>query len=152
MAQLPAIRAMFSRLGLSKPAAHFMVHDQSIDSLAILTRLSDDQIDNLCSICRKPGGMIAHPNAGDQDPAAANGVNHPAEHRNPGISVAALHAENMKLAAFHLRLMTNVSRACDVGDITIVNIERARNYKIEIEAHENVKLTDAPVLKPQKIF
>ena len=71
---------------------------------------------------------------------------------NPGISVAALHAENMKLAAFYLRLMMNVSRACDVGDITIVNIERARNYKIEIEAHTNVKLTDAPALKPQKVF
>ena len=73
MAQLPAMRAMFSRLGLSTPAAHFMVHDQSIDSIAILTCLFDDQIENLCSICRKPGGMIAHPNAGDQDPAAANG-------------------------------------------------------------------------------
>jgi hypothetical protein len=48
--------------------------------------------------------------------------------------------------------MTNVSRACAIGDITIANIESARNYKIEIEAHENLKLTDAPALKPQKVF
>jgi hypothetical protein len=31
-------------------------------------------------------------------------------------------------------------------------IESARNYKIEIEAHKNLKLTDAPALKPQKVF
>jgi len=152
MAELPAMRTMLSRLGLSAPAAHFMVHDQSIDSLAVLTRQSDDQIDKLCSICRKPGGQIRHPQAGQQVFGAAVGVLHPNVYANPGISVAALHAENMKLAAFHLRLMTNVSRVCEIGDITIVNIERARNYKIEIEAHENLKLTDAPTLKPQKVF
>jgi hypothetical protein len=115
-----------------------MVHDQSIDTLAILTRLSDDQIDKLCSICRKPGGQIRHPNAGLQVAGAAAGVVHADVFANPGISVAALHAENIKLAAFHLRLMTNVSRQCDVGDITIANIERARNYKIEMEAHETL--------------
>jgi hypothetical protein len=46
MANLPAMRTMFSRLGLSEQATHFMVHDQSID-LAILTRITDDQIDKL---------------------------------------------------------------------------------------------------------
>jgi hypothetical protein len=74
MANLPAMRTMFSRLGLSEQAAHFMVHDQSIDSLAILTRITDDQIDKLCSICRKPGGMIRHPHAGKQIPGSAIGV------------------------------------------------------------------------------
>jgi hypothetical protein len=123
MAHLPAMRTMFSRLGLSAQAAHFMVHDQSIDSLAILTRITDDQIDKLCSICRKPGGMIRHPNTGTQIQGSAVRVLYPDEHANPGISVAALHAENMKLAAFHLRLMTNVSRACEIGDITIADIE-----------------------------
>jgi hypothetical protein len=152
MANLPAMRSMFGRLGLSPEAAHFMVHDQSIDTLAILTRLDDEQIDKLCSICRKPGGQIRHPNAGLQVQGAVAGVVHADVYANPGISVAALHAENIKLAAFHLRLMTNVSRQCDVGDITIANIERARNYKIEMEAHENLKLTDAPVLKVQKVF
>jgi hypothetical protein len=48
--------------------------------------------------------------------------------------------------------MTNVSRICAFADVTIVNIEAARNYKVEIEAHENLKLTDAPTLKPQKVF
>jgi hypothetical protein len=46
--------------------------------------------------------MICHPNAGKQIPGPAVGVLHPDEHANPGISVAALHAENMELAAFHL--------------------------------------------------
>jgi hypothetical protein len=102
MAHLPEMRTMSGWLGLSTQAAHFMVHDQSIDSLAILTCISDDQIDKLCSICRKPGGMICHPSAGLQILGAAVGVLHPDEHANPGISVAVLHAENMKLAAFHL--------------------------------------------------
>jgi len=140
-----AMRGLFGRLGLSQSAAHFVVHDQSINELMILKRLSDDEIESLCRICRKPGGQIINPaNAGD--PAL------PAVINNPGISVAALHQENIKLAAFYLRLMSNVSRVCDFADVTLVNIETARNYKVEIEAHENLKLTDAPTLKPQKVF
>ena len=31
-------------------------------------------------------------------------------------------------------------------------IKTARNYKEEIEAHRNLKITDAPTLEPQKVF
>jgi hypothetical protein len=48
--------------------------------------------------------------------------------------------------------MTNVSRFRAFADVTIVNIEAARNYKVEIEAHKNSKLTGAPTLKPQMRF
>ena len=140
-----AMRGLFGRLGLSTPAAHFVVHDQSINELSILKRLTDDEIESLCRICRKPGGQIINP-AHAADPLE------PAVIANPGISVAALHQENIKLAAFYLRLMTNVSRDCAFADVTIANIENARNYKVEIEAHENLKLTDAPTLKANKVF
>lgn len=139
-----AMRGLFVRLGLSQPAAHFVVHDQSINQLSILQRLSDDEIDSLCRICRKPGGQIINPNAGN--PGETDVIT------NPGISVAALHTENIKLAAFYLRLMANVSRARVFADVTLTNIEAARNYKEEIEAHENLKITDAPTLKPTKVF
>jgi hypothetical protein len=140
-----AMRSLFGRLGLSNAAAHFVVNDQSIDELMILKRLSDDEIESLCRICRKPGGQIINPAYDADRTLNANIV-------NPGISVAALHQENIKLAAFYLRLMANVSRACAFADVTLNNIETARNYKVEIEAHENLKLTDAPTLKPQKVF
>jgi hypothetical protein len=53
-----AMRTLFGRLGLSNDAAHFIAHDQSINSLPILKRLTDDVIESLCRICRKPGGQI----------------------------------------------------------------------------------------------
>jgi hypothetical protein len=139
-----AMRALFGRLGLSVSAAHFVVNDQSINELMILKRLSDDKSESLCRICRKPGGQIINP-AHAADPTLNANI------QNPGISVAALHQENIKLAAFYVRLMANVSRVCDFADVTLVNIETARNYKVEIEAHENLKLTDAPTLEPQKV-
>ena len=108
------MRGLFVRLGLSQPAAHFVVHDQSINQLSILQRLSDDEIDSLCRICRKPGGQIINPNAGED--GATDVIT------NPGISVAALHTENIKLAAFYLRLMANVSRARVFADVTLTNI------------------------------
>jgi hypothetical protein len=140
-----AMRGLFGRLGLSISASHFVVNDQSINELMILKRLSDDEIESLCHICRKPGGQIINP-------AHAGDPTLPANIQNPGISVAALHQENIKLADFYLRLMANVSRVCGFADVTLVNIKTARNYKVEIEAHENLKLTDAPTLKPQKVF
>jgi hypothetical protein len=140
----PAMRGLFGRLGLSQPAAHFVVHDQSINQLSILQRLTDDEVESLCRICRKPGGQIINPNAADPG--------QPDVMANPGISVAALHTENIKLAAFYLRLMANVSRVRVLADVTLINIEAARNYKEEIEAHENLKVTDAPTLKPTKVF
>ena len=97
------------------------------------------------SIGRKPGGQIINPDHA-VDP------NEPANIKNPGISVAALHQENNKLAAFYLCLMANVSRVCDFADVSLVNVQTARKYKLEIEAHENIKLTDAPTLKPQKVL
>jgi hypothetical protein len=139
------MRALFCRLGLSVSAAHFVVNDQSIDELMILKRLSDDEIESLCRICRKLGGQTINPAHAAVLTLNANIV-------NPGISVAALHQENIKLAAFYVRLMANVSRKCEFANVTLVNIETARNYKVEIEAHENLKLTDVPTLKPQKVF
>jgi hypothetical protein len=65
------MRALFGRLGLSTSAAHFVVNDQSINSLTILKRLSDDEIESLCRICRKPGGQIINPaHAGDATQSA----------------------------------------------------------------------------------
>jgi hypothetical protein len=94
----------------------------------------------LCRICRKPGGQIINPDHA-VDP------NELANTKNLGISIAALHQENIKLAAFYLRLMANVYRVCD-----LVNVETACNYKVEIEAHEDLKLTDVPTLEPQKVL
>ena len=97
------------------------------------------------SICRKPGGQIINPDHA-VDP------NEPVNIKNPGISVVALHQENNIPAAFYLFLMANVSTVCDFSDVTLVNVQTARNYKVEIEAHGNLELTDPPTLKPQKVL
>ena len=84
------------------------------------------------SICCKPGGQIINPDHA-VDP------NEPVNIKNPGISVVALHQENNIPAAFYLFLMANVSRVCNFADVTLVNVETARTYKVGIEAHETTK-------------
>ena len=147
-----AMRGLFGRLGLSPQAAHFMVHDQSINSLTILKRLTDDSIKELCRVCRKPGGMIVHPNAGAPVAGGAAGAVYPAMYPNPGIAIAALHADNIKLASFYIRTCANVSRTCAFADVTLGSIETMRDYKIEIEAQVNLKISEAPKINANKVF
>lgn len=146
------MRGLFGRLGLSPQAAHFMVHDQSINSLTILKRLTDDSIKELCRVCRKPGGMIVHPNAGAPVAGGAAGAVYPAMYPNPGIAIAALHADNIKLASFYIRTCANVSRTCAFADVTLGSIETMRDYKIEIEAQVNLKISEAPKINANKVF
>ena len=87
MAAVNAMRTMLNRIGFTIAASQVIVDEQGLDSLEEIRLLTDDEIENLCKVIRRPGGQIPGPNPGDPP------VN------NPGTPVN-LRAEN------HLKLLT----------------------------------------------
>ena len=87
MAALVAIRALFGRMGFTNEVSDYLVTDQSLDSLDEIALLTDKDIDNLCSVVRRPGGTIAN--------------NVP----NPGLNVSVRAQINMKLLVYYTQHM-----------------------------------------------
>jgi hypothetical protein len=89
-----------------------------LDEFALLT---DDEVENMCKVVRKPGGTIENLNAdvAGQPPAIPN----------PGIAVT-LHAENnLKLACYFLWYKKRTSRMVTPADITLESVRGYHEYK-----------------------
>ena len=56
------MRAAMVRIGFSEQAAQALVEDQGIATLEEIRLLSDDEIESLCKVIRRPGGTIPPPN------------------------------------------------------------------------------------------
>jgi hypothetical protein len=117
MAALNAMRTMLQRIGFSAAASQVLVDEQGMDTLAEIQLLTDDEIENLCKVVRRPGGTVPGPNPGD---APVN---------NPGTPVN-LRAENhLKLLAFFLRHQERVSRDTNVANVTLDTIRTVRELR-----------------------
>jgi ribosomal protein S13 len=117
MAAVIAMRTMFNRIGFTVAAAQVIVDEQGMDTLDEIKLLTDDEIENLCKVIRRPGGTIPGPNLGD---APVN---------NPGTPVN-LRAENhLKLLAFYLRHQERASRVVNVANITLETIRTLRELR-----------------------
>ena len=117
MAALNAMRTMLQRIGFSAAASQVLVNEQGMDTLAEIQLLSDDEVESLCRVIRRPGGTIPGPNPDD---APVN---------NPGTPVN-LRAENhLKLLAFFLRHQDRVGRTTNVASITLETIRALRELR-----------------------
>ena len=65
MADVVALCAALTRLGISAKGSGFITNNQGLDTLDELKVLTNDEIESLCKIVRRPGGTIPNPNAGD---------------------------------------------------------------------------------------
>jgi hypothetical protein len=129
-ANLAAIRTAMERLGFSNAAAEFIVTEQNLDDLAEFALLTDAEVENLCKVIRRPGGVIPNPNA-----AAAG---QPATVANPGIAVSLRAENNLKLACYFLRYKQRTSRTVAPADITLDAVRAFREYKEWEEEHTDV--------------
>ena len=87
---IPVMRAAMVRIGFSEQAAQALVEDQGLSTLEEIKLLSDDEIESLCKVIHRPGGMIPQPGG-----AAGAAAIH-----NPGVPVN-LRACNTLYCAFH---------------------------------------------------
>ena len=95
MADVVALRAALTRLDFSAKGAGFITDNQGLDTLDDLKILTNDGIESLCKVVRRPGGTITKPNAGDPG--------QPATLSNPGEQVLLRAEINLKLACYYLR-------------------------------------------------
>ena len=123
------MQAAFERLGFSADAAEAMVDQQGIDGVEELALLDDKGCEALCKAVKRPGGMIPNPNAGAR--------NAPAVIPNPGVLISIRSEELLKLAAYWLRHMQNVSRIVGVADIQLVTVREIREHRRSEDKHEN---------------
>jgi ribosomal protein S13 len=127
------MRTIFIRIGFTTAAAQAIAEDQGLDNLAEVKLLTDDEIESLCKVLRRPGGTEPGVSAG-APPVP-----------NPGIPVN-LRAENhMKLLAFFLRHQERVSRVVHAPDITLESIRRYRDLR-DYESTYKATTDDAPTI------
>ena len=88
---MAAIRSLYTRMGFSVAAAQSMVDEQGLTSLDDIKVLTDQRVEALCKVIRRPGGREA--NVAPGDPGAAN----------LGIQVSLKAENNLMLAAYWLR-------------------------------------------------
>ena len=89
MADFVALRADLARLGLSAKSDGFITDDQGLETLDGLKVLTNDEIERLCKVVRRPGGTVPNPNAGDPGQTATLS--------NPGEQVPLLAELKLKL-------------------------------------------------------
>ncbi|KAI2512366.1 hypothetical protein MHU86_2028 [Fragilaria crotonensis] len=135
---IPVMRAAMVRIGFSEQAAQALVEDQGIATLEEIRLLSDDEIESLCKVIRRPGGTIPPP-AG-----AAAGA---AQVQNPGVQVNLRAELNLKLLSFYLRHQVRVSRTVAVASVTLDNIRSIRELREFESTYKNPD--DLPTINPK---
>ena len=134
MAAIISIRAMLQRVGFSAAAATYITDNQGLDTLDEMKILTDTEVENLCKVIRRPGGVIPNPAAGQA------GV--PAEVPNHGLQVPLRAENNLKLACYFLRYQERTSRAVTPVDVTLVNIRKLRDLRDYENDHEDLDPPD----------
>ncbi len=101
-----SVRNMLQRMGLSLEAATEVVNvnGQNLSVLDDFLQLEDKDVETLCRVIRRPGGVNA---AGNQ---------------NQGMQVSAMAEANLKRMCYELRHYTRVSRPVVWADITLLSI------------------------------
>jgi hypothetical protein len=107
---------MLQRMGLSLEAATEVcnVNGQNLSAVDDFLQLGDKDIETLCRVIRRPGGVNL---AGNQ---------------NQGMQISAMAETNLKRMAFQMTHTVRVSRTVIFPDITLVSV-RALSAHAEME-------------------
>ena len=128
MSSAQEIKMILSLLGFSREAGEFLATTQGYDTLEEFGLLTDDEVENLCKVVRRPGGVMKNPD-GDK----------PENVPNPGISVSLRAENNLKLACYYVRWHERTSRAIKPTDVTLTNIRKLRDLKKWEEDHKDAE-------------
>ena len=131
-ANLAALRNALDRLGFSDEARTYItdVDGQGYSELSEFTQLTDEEVENLCKVTRRPGGTIPNPNGGDPG--------QPDDIPNPGMAVSLRAENNLKLMCYYLRFKERTSRVVTANDITLANIRALRHHIEWEDTHDDV--------------
>jgi len=110
----------------------FITDDQDMNSFDEFKLTTNKEVESLCKVVRRPGGMIANPMAGDP--------NQPQVIPNPGLPVSQRVDNNLKLMCFYLRYQDWTSRPLDPALVTLDNVQGITYLSREWEEdHQDVE-------------
>jgi hypothetical protein len=124
------MRGVMTRIGFSEAAAQALVEEQGMNELEEIKLLSDDEVESLCKVIRRPGGTVPNPAGG-------------APIANPGVQVNQRAEGHLKLLAFYLRHQDRVSRTINAPDLTLAVIRTVRELR-EFESTYKAPTGDPP--------
>ena len=110
-----ALRSAYGRIGFSAEAALVITDTQGIDNMEELEILTDGEIENLCKVIRRPGGIDPITNVA-----------------NLGLQVSLRAKNNLKLARFFLKHKVKTRRVAVSTDTNLDKVHLLRELK-EIE-------------------
>ena len=100
-----ALRSAYGRIGFSAESALVITDTQGIDNMEELEILTDGEIENLCKVIRRPGGIDPITNVA-----------------NLGLQVSLRAENNPKLASFSLKHKTRTGRVALPTEITLESV------------------------------
>ena len=109
------MHARLDRIYFDDFTATMIFDDKIIVQVSDIGDMTNKDINNLVSAIKRPGGMIANPNAW------VGGA--PANIANPGSTAANVARRYLKLSAYYIRHQIRRSRDCIHVDITIANLK-----------------------------
>ena len=126
----PAIRGALGRLGFTAEASIFITDVQGMDDLGEFTLLTNEEVEGLCKVVRRPGGTIPNPQVGAGLPATIP---------NPGLQVSLRAENNLKMACYYLRFKEKTSRAVTPAQITLPNVRALKDHREWEKTHDDVE-------------
>jgi hypothetical protein len=131
MANALNVRNMLQRMGLSVEAATEVcnVNGQNLSAVDDFLQLGDKDIETLCRVIRRPGGVNL---AGNQ---------------NQGMQVSAMAETNLKQMVFQMMHTIRVSRTVVFPDITLVSVRALSAQAEMVASHKDP--TALPVMDPK---
>jgi hypothetical protein len=121
MADIAALRTALRRMGLSQDAAEYLTDTQGMDTLAEFRILTDDEVETLCKVLRRPGGTTGNP---------------PVPH--PGFAVSVRAETNLKLMCYLLRYRERTSRTIAAADISTISVRALKVHREWEMTHKDV--------------
>jgi len=109
-------KALFGRLRFSPNAAHAIFYEQGIDEMAEFKILTDKQIENICKVIHRPGGMIPNPAVIDM---AAPPAGVPLNILNPDIPICAIAEREFKMNVYCIKHLEMTCRTPQYANVTL---------------------------------
>jgi hypothetical protein len=124
-------------LGINAPGATAALNMQGLTSFDDFLSLIEDDVADVCSNVRKPGGTIPNPNYNPANPIP--GV--PQVLSNPGIQFGHIYEKRLKMLRYYCHHMQRIQRAFTANHATIARITNCYRMK---DAEDDAEDIDFP--------
>jgi hypothetical protein len=137
MAALVALNNYLNNvLGITSPEVRIALNNQGLTDFTDFLQLTENDVGDLCSIARKPGGLIPNPAVNRRNPVAGL----PPLIPNPGVLIGHLHEKRLKMLRYYLHHLKRVQRDFDENIATLPTLTDIYKLKEDEEEDEDPDL------------